>query len=190
MRMKFPLFVVVLLMCAAVSAAAQSAKIQIENLDHLFSQATETVDVTIDGALLQVAARFLSPNKPDEAKVRELLAQLKGVYVKSFEFDRDGAYSAADIDSIRTQLSAPGWSKVATIRSRRNGDNVDVHIMLDGSVISGIAVLVAEPRQLTVVNVVGPIDPEKISQLGLLEGRFGIPRLDMDWGAVRKSNKE
>jgi hypothetical protein len=188
--MKIPLFTVVLLICFAISAAAQNPKIHIDNLDRLFSEATETVDVTIDGSLLQVAARFLNANKPDEAKVRELLAQLKGVYVKSFEFDRDAAYSATDIDSIRSQLSSPGWSKIATVRSKRSGDNVDVHIMLDGGLISGVGVLVAEPRRLTVVNVVGPIDPEKISQLGLLEGRLGIPRLDMDWNSVRKSNKE
>jgi hypothetical protein len=179
-----------LLICAAISAAAQNPKIQIENLDRLFSEASETVDVTVDGTLLQVAARFLNANKPDEAKVRELLAQLKGVYVKSFEFDRDGAYSTADVDAIRSQLSGPGWSNIATVRSRRSGNNVDVHMMLDGGLISGVAVLVVDPRRLTVINVVGPIDPEKISQLGLLEGRFGIPRLDMDWSPARKSNKE
>jgi hypothetical protein len=145
MSMKLPFLTLVILICAAISAAAQNPKIQIENLDRLFSEASETVDVTVDGTLLQVAARFLNANKPDEAKVRELLAQLKGVYVKSFEFDRDGAYSTADVDAIRSQLSGPGWSNIATVRSRRSGNNVDVHMMLDGGLISGVAVLVVDP---------------------------------------------
>jgi hypothetical protein len=38
----------------------------------------------------------------------------------------------------------------------------------------GLAVIVAEPRSLTVVNVVGRIDLEK---LGALAGQFGIPHL-------------
>ena len=61
--------------------------------------------------------------------------------------------------------------------------------MLENGVINGVAVLVAGQRQLTVVNIVGVIDPEKISQLGLLEGRLGIPRLDFDWAVTRKSNR-
>lgn len=188
--MKLRLYVLVLVVCSAVPVFGQNSKLQISALDSLAASASETVDVTIDGAFLQVAMKFLNANKPDEAKVREVLAQLKGVYVKSFEFDRDGAYNPEDLAAIRAQLAMPGWSKIATVRSKRDGDNVDVHIMLEGGMIGGIAVLVAEPRQLTIVNVVGPLDPEKISQLGLLEGRFGIPKLAVDWGAARRTNKD
>lgn len=188
--MKSVLSIFVLIVAVAIPCFGQNPKLQIDDLDRFFASASETVDVTVDGALLQVAMKFLNPNKPDEAKVREILGQLKGVYVKSFEFDHDGAYSLADVEAIRTQLAAPGWSKVATVRSKRDGGNVDVRFMIEGGVISGIAVVVADPRQLTVVNVVGPIDPEKISQLGLLEGRFGIPRLDMDWGTTRRTTKD
>jgi hypothetical protein len=188
MKLRMSILAIVLMM--ASPCFGQNPKLQIEDLDRFFATASETVDVTVDGALLQVAMKFLNPNKPDEAKVREILGMLKGVYVKSFEFDRDGAYSVADLEALRSQLAAPGWSKVATVRSKRDGDNVDVRFMIENGIIAGIAVIVAEPRQLTVVNVVGPIDPEKISQLGLLEGRFGIPRLDMDWGATRRSTKD
>ena len=188
--MKLRMSILAILVATAIPCFGQNPKLQIDDLDRFFTTAVETVDVTVDGALLQVAMKFLNPNKPDEAKVREILGMLKGVYVKSFEFDRDGAYSAADVDNIRNQLAAPGWTKVATVRSKRDGDNVDVRFMIENGVIAGIAVVVADPRQLTVVNVVGPIDPEKISQLGLLEGRFGIPKLDMDWGVTRRSNKD
>jgi hypothetical protein len=47
--------------------------------------------------------------------------------------------------------------------------------MKQGDAIAGMAVLVAESRELTVVNIVGPIDIEKLSQL---EGHFGIPAPD------------
>lgn len=188
--MKLRASIFLLLLCTAVPCFGQNPRLQIDDLDRLFASASETVDVTVDGALLQVAMKFLNPNKPDEAKVREILGMLKGVYVKSFEFDQDGGYNLADVEPLRNQLAAPGWSKVATVRTKNNGGNVDVRLMLEGGVISGIAVIVAQPRQLTVVNVVGPIDPEKISELGLLEGRFGIPRIDLDWGATRRSTKD
>ena len=37
-------------------------------------------------------------------------------------------------------------------------------------------VIAAEPRELTVVNIVGTIDPAQLSDLG---GRFHIPGLDL-----------
>ena len=37
-----------------------------------------------------------------------------------------------------------------------------------------MAIICAEPTELTVVNIVGPVDIEKLSQL---EGKMGIPRL-------------
>jgi hypothetical protein len=38
-------------------------------------------------------------------------------------------------------------------------------------------VIASEPREFTIVNIVGSIDLDKISQL---EGQFGIPKMDED----------
>jgi hypothetical protein len=40
----------------------------------------------------------------------------------------------------------------------------------------GLTVLAAEPKELTVVNVIGPIDLQKMGALGAL-GNLGIPQL-------------
>lgn len=96
--------------------------------------------------------------------------------MKRFEFEKEGAYTIADVDSIRTQLNGPGWVKVADVRSKREG-NYDVVLMSEGSVIKGLVVLAAEPKAFTVVNVVGPID---VAKLGELEGKFGIPHMGLE----------
>jgi hypothetical protein len=62
------------------------------------------------------------------------------------------------------------------VRSKREG-NYDVVIMSEGSVIKGLAVLAAEPKAFTVVNIVGPIDLAKLAEL---EGKFGIPRFGLE----------
>jgi hypothetical protein len=49
--------------------------------------------------------------------------------------------------------------------------------MTVGDAVQGLAILAAEPKELTVVNIVGPIDIEKISAL---EGNFGIPKLNLE----------
>jgi hypothetical protein len=40
----------------------------------------------------------------------------------------------------------------------------------------GLALVTAEPQELTVVNIVGPISLEKLSKLG---GHIGIPHVDV-----------
>ncbi|HZS08284.1 MAG TPA: DUF4252 domain-containing protein [Blastocatellia bacterium] len=166
-------------LCAAVPASAQ--KLQIDHLDTLFPKAAETVDVTIDESLIKLAAKFLSSSKPDEAAIKAIVGALKGVYVKGVEFDRDGEYSEADIEKVRTQLHAPGWERIVGVRSRREGDNAEVYMMMQNDVITGVGVIVFSPRELYVVNIVGPIDPEKI---GELRGHFGLPNIDFDWSGV------
>jgi hypothetical protein len=167
---------------ANVPAFAQNPRLQIKNLEKLSSKAAEVVDVTLDESMLKLAAKFMAAEKDeDEAEVRELIKDLKGLYVKSFEFDKEGEYSAEDVEAIRSQLAAPGWTKVVGVRSRRDGDVSEVYLMTDSQTrnVLGLAILAADPETLTVVNIVGPIDLEKLSAL---EGKMGIPRLDLEKG--------
>ena len=165
----------------ATVAYGQNPKIQIDHLDKFNSTASEMIDVTVDEKLLQLAAKFLNPKRsPDEAKIKELIEGLKGVFVKRFGFEQEGQFTDADVEAVRSQLRDPAWSRIVGVRSKKKTTiNIDVYIMTEGAIIKGLAVLAVEPRALTVVNVVGPIDIEKLSQL---EGKFGIPRLDLVTG--------
>ena len=40
--------------------------------------------------------------------------------------------------------------------------------------MAGIVIIAAEPKELTVVNIVGPLEVDQLADLG---GEFGIPRL-------------
>ncbi|MGH9843466.1 MAG: DUF4252 domain-containing protein [Blastocatellia bacterium] len=171
---------ILLVVACAVSAWAQNAQLQIANLDKLADKASDTVEVNLDKKLLQLAAKFLNSNNPTEAKVKELLNGLEGVYVRVFEFDQPGEYAAGDVESLRSQLQ--GWSKIVGVRSRKQGENVDVHIKYSGDTILGLAIIAADPKTLTVVNIVGPVDLEKLSQL---EGQFGIPSLNLDKSKIK-----
>lgn len=170
-----PIFLL-LLIGPAVNTKAQSAKLQLDQLDVLANRASETVDVKLDEHLLQTTAKFFSGKDADDADVKELLKNLKGIYVKSFQFEKEGEYSPADVDSVLSQLRGGGWSKIVGVTSKRDGDNVDVYLLTIGDQINGMAVVSLEPRELTIVNIVGPINLEK---LGELEGSFGVPDLNI-----------
>src|SRR5215211_6515907 len=172
-NIKTPLLVVLLILATAFVTRAQDSRLQMSSLDHLAAKASQTVDVNIDERLMRMAAKFLSDKDADEKEVKQLIANLKGIYVRSFEFELDGQYSAADVDVIRTQLRGPGWSRLVNITSRKDG-NLEVYLQLNGEQIGGLAVLHTDNRELTVVNLVGPVDLDKLAKL---EGQFGVPEL-------------
>jgi hypothetical protein len=156
---------------------AQEGKLQINNLDKLAAKATETVDVNLDGALLQAASKFLSGNKPDEAQAKDLVLGLKGIYVKSFEFEKEGEYTKEDLAAIRAQIQGPRWTRMVGVHSKKDREDVDVFMRIDGDKVSGLVIIAAEPKELTVVNIVGSIDLDKLSHL---EGQFGIPQMGLE----------
>lgn len=157
---------------------AQEARLALPNLDALARQASDSVDITLDTGLLRLAASFLEDGKDDQA-LKELIGGLEGIYVKSFEFDRDGLVPERDVESIRAQLGRGNWKRLVGIKSAREASNAEVYAWVDQGVSRGLAVLLSEPRQLTIVNVVGRIDLEKLRKL---EGQLGVPKLGIDQG--------
>lgn len=161
---------------AATVAMAQDARIQTAPLDNLAVKASQVVDVNLDERLMQFAARFLNTKDPEEAAVKEMVNGLKGIHVKVFEFETEGQYSPADVEGIRSQLRNAPWSRIVVITSKKE-TNVEVYLSMKGSEIGGLAVIAFGPKELAVVNIVGPVDLNKLSQL---EGNFGIPELEIE----------
>jgi hypothetical protein len=142
------------------------------------------VDVNIDERLIRLAAKLFS-DKGDEKEIKDLINGLKGIYVKSFEFESDGQFAAADLETIRTQLRAPGWTRLVNVTSKKEGI-LEVYLMLVGEQISGLAVVHSDARELTVVNIVGPVNLEKLAQL---EGQLGVPDLGIEAKPKPKNEK-
>ncbi len=177
--------VLLLLLGGVITARAQSAKLQLDQLDVLANRASNTVDVKIDENLIQTTANLFKD--ADEAEIRNVLKTLKGIYVKSFSFEKDNEYSAAEVEPVLVQVRTGGWNKIVGVRSKKDGENVDVYIMSLSGQISGLAVITMDPKQFTVVNIVGPINLEKLSEL---EGSFGIPDLNMSKPKTKKDKDE
>jgi hypothetical protein len=166
-----------MLLAPALAFAAPDPKLAIPNFAALAQKATESVTITLDPGLLGLAAKFLDSGDPQEAATKEVLKGLQGIYVRSYTFDKDAAYQQSDIDAIRSQLAAPGWNRLVQTRSRKTRADVDIYIMTDHNQAIGLALIASEPRQFTIVNIVGAIDLDKLHKL---EGQFGVPKLDVD----------
>lgn len=172
------LLLVTMLLLAAIPTLAQDAHIRFDRLDQLETKARDVVEVNIDGKLLDLAKRVTAKvNNPDSKKVALAISGLKGIYVRVYNFQNESEYDMADIDDIRNQLQAPGWERIANVRSKRNNQKVDVFTMFTGDMMSGVAVVVSEAKSVAFVNVIGPID---IDLLAELSGKMNIPRLEIE----------
>lgn len=168
---KLAFLAVLMLLVAVPSASAQ--KLNIDLPPGLADRAVETVDITLDGELLKLASKFMSADRSsDEAAARDMVRNLQGIYVRSYEFEKEWEYDRNIIASLRSQLG-PSWKKIVNVKSR-DRENVEIYVDSVNEKVRGLVILSAEPKELTIVNLVGPIDIDRLSSL---EGQFGIPKI-------------
>ena len=183
-KIRIPLIAGVLVVTAAFTVQAQEPRIQTVSLDHLVAKASRTIDVNVDERLMKMAAKLLSDKDIEEKEIKQLVAGIKGIYVKSFEFEADGQYTAADVESIRSQVRGPSWSRMVNVTSKKDG-GVEVYLSFQGELVNGLAVIATDDREFTVVNIVGPVDLDKLAKL---EGQFGVPDLGIETTKAKPKN--
>jgi len=166
-------FIVVLTLAIVTAVPASAQKL---NLDFpgLADKADEVVDVTLDASMLRLASKFLSGDS-DERAIRDMISGLRGIYVRSYEFAKEGEYDRNLVDRVKSQLGA-SWKPLVTVRSKTK-ENVNIFANMSGENVTGLVIISAEPREFTVVNIDGPIDIERLSSL---EGQFGIPEISKE----------
>lgn len=180
------------LVFGAATAWAQNAKLDLSQLDKLAGKASEVTNVTLDGSMLKLAAEQMSQKaatskSQNKAFAANMVQRLKGIYVRSFEFDQPGGYSKADLDSVTKQLESGGWKSIVHVEEKKSGETTGVYVMQEGGETVGMAVVAAEPKELTVVNLVGPID---FSQLGSLGGLGALGQLGGLAGSMGNSKPQ
>ena len=153
--MKFTHFPITRLFClltllftfsAASVQAQQTARIKLESLDKLAARATEV------------------ERKDEKASGGDGM-----VYVRHLEFKQAGDYQESDLQEIRAQLQAPGWSRFIKVEDKGDNpgekENVEIYVFgrTDGSdSYEGMTVVVTEPKEFTVVNIVGQVNIDHI----------------------------
>jgi hypothetical protein len=132
--------------------------------------------------MLAFAAKFMNGKDKDEAGVRQLIEGLEGIYVREYTFDKEGQYSIEEIDNLRKYFETSEWSPLVREREKKNSESTDVMVKLVNGESHGMFILTAEPKELTIVLILGPI---RMDQLGELKGIGGLGAL----GGVGKGAK-
>ena len=177
-------FILILVSLSASAAAQEPAKLHFEQLNVLGSKAHDVVEVDVDGKLLDLAKRVSQKVTGDDAaKVRAALQGLRAIYVRVYRFDKEDQYNVSDVDAIRSQLNAPGWERLANVRSKQNDQKIDVFTRFSGDKMDGVAVVMSDAKSVALVNVVGMIDIETLIELS---GKMSIPKMNVDLSGSSK----
>jgi hypothetical protein len=153
---------------------AQDARLKLPEFRSLANKATESVNISLSPWLLHMAGAFIDEKDEDSVASKHLLAGIKAIEVRSYQFATDDAYSVADIESVRRQLAAPGWSQLMQVHHRDKGEDVDMYVLIENNVTKGFALIASEPRQFTIINIVGSIAMEDLPKL---QSHLHLPKI-------------
>jgi Domain of unknown function (DUF4252) len=173
--------ITLLLGAAALAAPALAQTAQTSPLPlpsavekELAARASNVTEVTLGKNMLDFAAKFMNGKDADEAATRQLIQGLEGIYVREYEFDKPGEYSMGDIEKLRQAFETPEWSPVVRERELKTGETTDVLVKLVNGETRGMFILSAEPKELSIVLILGPIRMDQLGKIKDIAGLGGV----------------
>jgi hypothetical protein len=160
----------------AVPALAQTAQLPAPSPieKELAARASDVTEVTLGKNMLEFAAKIMNGKDDDDVETRKLIEGLDGIYVREYEFDKEGQFSADEVEQLRKCFETSEWSSIVKERAHKTGESTDVMVKLVNGESQGMFILDVEPRELTIVMILGPI---RMEDLGKLKGLSGLGAL-------------
>jgi hypothetical protein len=183
----------------ALSAQTQTSPLPLPPAveKELAARASNVTEVTLGKSMLGFAAKFMNGKDQDEAATRHLIENLDGIYVRDYEFDKEGQYSNDEIEKLRQYFETTEWTPVVRERERKTGETTDVLVKMVNGETHGMFILSAEPKELSIVLILGPV---RMEDLGKLRGLGGLGALgaidsaphgkDKDKDTVKEKDKD
>ena len=164
------------LVLSAPAWALNGAKVDVDQ-PGLEKKADEVVEVNLEGKSLEQGSRLLAIRQGVSAPVKSLLGGLKGIYRRTYRFATGGkGYEAADVASIHERMADEGWAPVIDVKNNSKQAAVTVYSYTEGENVAGVTVVSSDPSEVTVVNIVGPVDLQTLIEAG---ESFGVPTMQI-----------
>ena len=173
----------------ALSAQTQTSPLPLPPAveKELAARASNVTEVTLGKNMLGFAAKFMNGKDQDEAATRHLIEDLDGIYVRDYEFDKEGQYSMEEIEKLRQYFETSEWTPIVRARERKTGETTDVLVKMVNGETHGMFILSAEPKELTIVLILGPVRMEDLGKLKGLGGLGALGDIESDSTARTKT---
>ena len=135
---------------------------------------TAKVEVNLPAKLINLVTKSVS----DQPEVVELIQMLDGIYVRTY--DRGTIDEKKLVTYFQDSVKKDQWELLVKIQE--NNETVEIHLLFDEDKVYGIFAIVIAKRsgEVTFVNIVGEIAPERVEELLGNLSNFGA--VDIDFG--------
>jgi hypothetical protein len=159
-----------------VVAAAQDGRLWLPLSSELRQKAAQSVDFTLGPFGLRLTSALLDDHDQDCVRLKKTLRGLKYVRIRDYQFSSsDWAYPSEQVDQLRRQLSEPDWSPLLQVHDRSKHQDMGIYISRDEHSARGVAIIASNPRELTIINIVGAVE---LNQIGALRDMFSLAARD------------
>lgn len=164
--MKKKVMVVIWMLMGSAGFAQQ---IDLTVLDKLAAGADEKTEINLDESMLKSSTALLNGENQAEAKARQSTKDLKGIYVRSYEYSNQ-TYNQDDLKPLLDKLKAPEWKLF--VKSEEKDELTQIWMHTTNGMNDGLLLVSAEKDELTVINIVGSANLSDLAALGNL-GNLG-----------------
>jgi hypothetical protein len=156
----------------------------------LATRASDVTEVTLGKNMLAFAAKVLNGKNEDDAEAKHLIEGLDGIYVREYDFDKDGQYSVEDIDQLRKYFETSEWTSMVHEHNKKTGETSDIMVKLVNGESHGIFILDAEPKELSIVLILGPIHMDDLGKLKVIGGLSALGEVAKEPGVKDKEKSK
>ena len=125
------------------------------------------VEVNLTAKLINLASKSVS----DAPEVTELIQMLEGIYVRTY--DRKTVDEQELVDYFQQKLKSDKWEVLFKIN--QGDETVEINLLFGEETVHGIFIILIPqvPEEVTFVNIIGKIAPERVEDLLLNLSNFG-----------------
>jgi hypothetical protein len=152
-----------------IAGTCLAQQIDLKSLDQFAAKAKSKTEINMDESMVKSASEFLNQDKKDEAAVKKSVKDLKGFFLRSYEFD-NGIFKLEHLKPILDQIKGPNWTSF--LRTQEADEQTEIWFHRTNGQIDGFLLVSAEPGEVTVINAVGVTRLEDLAALGEL-GKLG-----------------
>jgi hypothetical protein len=147
-----------------VAGTCLAQQIDLKSLDKFAALAKGKTEINMDEAMLKSAAGFLNESNKEEAAAKKSAQDLKGFFLRAYEFPQKGMFKLEDLKPLLDQLKAPGWSSF--LRAQEENEQTEIWMHSTNGKMDGFVLIAAEESEVVVMNAIGIANLADLAALG------------------------
>lgn len=117
------------------------------------------VMINLGGSIL----KFVGGMTKDDPEASALMENLKGVRINVYSVDGNTDAALQKVSQVKSLLADSQWEPIVQVNE--DGEQVQIFIKFSGDLMEGLTVMAVDNEEAVFINIIGQLDPSKLSQV-------------------------